>query len=58
MPAETRIDGKSGMAHGESRKVIVAALSGNLAIAVTKLGAALYTGSGSMRPSSSSVLIQ
>jgi len=36
------------LAHGESRKVILAALAGNLAIAVTKLIAALYTGSGSM----------
>ncbi|RAI56237.1 cation diffusion facilitator family transporter [Roseicella frigidaeris] len=34
--------------HGGSRRVIYAALAGNLAIAVTKLAAALYTGSSAM----------
>lgn len=36
------------MAASTSKKVIFAALAGNLAIAVTKLGAALFTGSAAM----------
>ena len=36
------------MSSGGSRKVIYAALAGNLAIAVTKAGAAAYTGSSAM----------
>ena len=36
------------MAQGGSRKVVYAALAGNLAIAVTKLAAALWTGSSAM----------
>src|SRR3954465_4775340 len=36
------------MAHGGSRGVILAALAGNCAIAVTKLTAALWTGSSAM----------
>ncbi|MBL6077866.1 cation diffusion facilitator family transporter [Belnapia sp. T18] len=36
------------MAHGGSRRVILAALAGNLAIAATKLAAALHTGSSAM----------
>lgn len=36
------------MAHGGSRRVIFAALAGNLAIAVTKAAAAAYTGSSAM----------
>ena len=36
------------MAHSGSRKVIFAALVGNLLIAVTKLGAAVVTGSSAM----------
>ena len=36
------------MAHGNSRKVVYAALAGNLAIAATKLAAALWTGSSAM----------
>jgi cation diffusion facilitator family transporter len=36
------------MAHGSSKKVVYAALAGNLAIAATKLAAALWTGSSAM----------
>ena len=36
------------MAASASRKVVFAALAGNLLIAITKLGAALYTGSSAM----------
>lgn len=36
------------MSQGGSRTVVYAALAGNLAIAVTKFGAALYTGSSAM----------
>ena len=36
------------MAASTSKNVIFAALAGNLAIAMTKLGAALFTGSAAM----------
>jgi divalent metal cation (Fe/Co/Zn/Cd) transporter len=36
------------MAHANSTKVIYAALAGNLAIAMTKLAAAFWTGSSAM----------
>ena len=36
------------MSAGGSTKVVIAALAGNAAIAVTKLGAALFTGSSAM----------
>jgi cation diffusion facilitator family transporter len=48
-PAMPTARGKgSGMSHASSKKVIYAALGGNLAIAVTKMAAAAWTGSSAM----------
>lgn len=46
-PQPTSSRRRRTVAHG-SKKVVYAALAGNLAIAVTKLGASLYTGSSAM----------